>query len=159
MARRMQRAQEDGPGRARVVSYVLLVDDDADARAVLADVLDGERFSVATATNGAEGAAIVRARGAPAAVVTDLHMPIVDGLGLIDSLRAGDETRTTPILLVTADGSAALPPAGVELLRKPVNLDAVVRFVRRHARSARISDPDEWLRWRITERAMKSRQF
>src|SRR5665213_576406 len=73
-----------GPGAARgtasrVAPTVLLVDDERDALEALATALESFGYHVATAANGAEAidkATLMR----PEAVVTDLLMPVIDGI-------------------------------------------------------------------------------
>jgi CheY-like chemotaxis protein len=78
---------------------VLVVDDDPLSLTVMAELLELEGYPVATARDGAEALqAVTQMR--PSLVVTDLHMPTLDGAALVDLLhRRGYDP---PILVVTA---------------------------------------------------------
>jgi CheY-like chemotaxis protein len=79
---------------------VLLVEDDRDGRALFATWLTEAGFRVETAHNGRQ--ALDRAfEILPDAVVTDLHLPGIDGYELTRSLKADPRTSGTPVLAVT----------------------------------------------------------
>jgi CheY-like chemotaxis protein len=65
---------------------VLVVDDEADLRQILADRLEGEGYEVLTAGDGLEALAQVRA-AAPACIILDLKMPRLGGLDALVALR------------------------------------------------------------------------
>ena len=71
--------------------HILLVDDHAEMRAVLAYIVPRFRpdVTIAEASDGAEALSAV-AQQCPDLVVTDVQMPIMGGLELIRRLRAGD---------------------------------------------------------------------
>ena len=103
----------------------LVVEDDADVRALLAEVLAGEGFAVRAA---ADGLAALEAAAAepPDLVVTDLYMPRLDGLAMIDRLWTG--RPGLPVLVVSA-GLRVRPPAGVPFLAKPFDVDRLLTTV------------------------------
>ncbi len=77
------------------------MDDDAEMRALLADLLSEDGYGVAKAANGAE--ALIRLRTeAFAAIVLDKNMPRLSGLDLLPGLRK--LCPTTPVILITAFG-------------------------------------------------------
>ena len=90
---------------------VLLVDDDAFVREVLAEELRGE-YNVLAAASGSEALALLTAGEAVDAVVTDLSMPGIDGLALIRAVQL--RRPGLPALLLTgyAGDSAALAVGG-----------------------------------------------
>jgi signal transduction histidine kinase len=79
---------------------LLLVDDNADMRAYLADVL-GDRWEVEAVADGVEALAAVRARR-PDLVLTDVMMPRMDGFELLGALRADAELRDVPVVVLSA---------------------------------------------------------
>jgi CheY-like chemotaxis protein len=87
--------------RAEAHPLVLIVDDDSGVRDSLAAVVEAFGFRTATAGNGFEGLEAV-GREAPSAVVTDLHMPEMDGFALLTSLH-----RTAPRIPVIAVSGGA----------------------------------------------------
>jgi len=81
--------------------HILVVDDDTEMRALLADFLSEDGYGVAKAANGAE--ALIRLRTeAFAAIVLDKNMPGLSGLDLLPGLRK--ICPATPVILITAFG-------------------------------------------------------
>lgn len=94
----------DQCGEASASARLLVVDDDTEMRALLADVLSGEGYVVAEAANGAE--ALIRLRAEPfAAIVLDKNMPGLSGLDLLPGLRT--ICPDMPVILITAFGDVA----------------------------------------------------
>ena len=130
-------------------SLVLVVEDHPDMRAYLAAHLR-ERFAVALAASGAEALAAIQARR-PAAVVSDVMMPGMDGLELCRRLRAEPELADLPVLLVSAKASAGDRLAGLEVaddylskpFRMPELLARVHNLLRRPAAAAADATPAE----------------
>lgn len=81
---------------------ILVIEDDRIARDVIARALRNAGYDVHTATDGGEGL-IVWAKEHPDLIVTDLHMPNVDGLEAILALRA--RGATIPIIAVSGGDS------------------------------------------------------
>ena len=90
---------------------VLVVDDDAAVRDSLARTLRFEGHEVATATDGQEAIALVRA-GEPDAMILDVSMPVLDGLETCRRLRA--DGVLVPVLMVTARDSVGDRVAGLD---------------------------------------------
>jgi two-component system response regulator MprA len=111
------------------------MDDDDDARTIYRDMLGFAGFEVVAACDGIEGLRYAEARR-PDVVVTDLHMPGMNGIEVAKTLRAGEEPP--PLIAVTADslGIRAAepregdPPLFNEVLVKPVSPGELVRRVR-----------------------------
>jgi two-component system OmpR family response regulator len=114
---------------------ILIVDDDEGVTQTFARMLKLEGFEVRTAMNAETG--LVQAREArPDAIILDLRMPLVDGLGFLRRLRAQDEHRETPVAIVTGDYflddnvSAEIRQLGAELKFKPLWLEDLVGLAR-----------------------------
>lgn len=114
---------------------ILVVDDNADLLALVADSLRKlGGFSVATATNGAEGLQrYFEVR--PACVVVDVKMPGLDGYQLIRALRGDPDSRFTPLIVLSAmvqdrDKLAGLLAGADVYLLKPVSPPDLVSAVR-----------------------------
>jgi CheY-like chemotaxis protein len=84
------------------MSYkILVVDDDFKTLDISARLLQTQRYEVITAVNGAEG--IVRAKAEkPDLILMDLKMPTMDGKEATSQLKAGQQTRDIPIIVVSA---------------------------------------------------------
>ena len=66
---------------------ILLVDDDADLLSGMVRSLRSEHFELATATSGAEALELLQDRGPYAVIVSDLRMPVMDGVALLGRAR------------------------------------------------------------------------
>ena len=86
-------------------SRVLVVDDSDITRTLLARALTRAGFEVITARDGLEGAELAL-RAQPAAVVTDLEMPAMDGYQLVRLLKSDPASAHIPVVVVTSHGEA-----------------------------------------------------
>ena len=114
---------------------VLVVDDDDDARELLASIFEIFSAEVVSA-GGAREALHVARRLAPHVVVTDLMMPGEDGYWLLRQLR--DETPALPVITVSgvANNASEVLAEGFDgYFRKPYDPDALVALVVRISRT------------------------
>ncbi len=77
---------------------ILIVDDDIAVRESLAAAMEAFGFRANTAANGFEGLQSVAAE-VPAAIVTDLHMPEMDGFELLSALRGAQSS--IPVIVIS----------------------------------------------------------
>lgn len=120
-----------GEGRTLVVA------DDEPVQLELATFhLERLGFRVVGATNGQAALELAR-RERPAAIVTDVMMPVLDGFALCAAVRRDSELGTTPLLLVTAgpvhiaNRELALLLGAVDLVTRTPDFGAVIAAVRR----------------------------
>jgi two-component system chemotaxis response regulator CheY len=85
---------------------VLIVDDSERIRLMVAAVLQAVGCSVVTAANGLSGLAQFRAH-APDAIVTDINMPVMDGLTFVSQVRDQPGGRALPIFVLSSDDCPA----------------------------------------------------
>jgi len=121
---------------------VLLVEDEELVRQLLARILTDSGYVVEEADNGASALqAARRLDGSLSLVITDVNMPVMDGLELARTLRQTD--RIIPFLFITAIDPALVQEAGLQgkVLCKPFTpdlfLDAVAQLV------VRVSGPGQ----------------
>lgn len=96
--------------------FILLVEDCEEAVTALQMALEAYyRCPVKYARDAAEALDILKAHGAPAAVITDLHLPGMDGFDLIGMVRRLDCCAQTPILVLSADTHPRTPGRVLEL--------------------------------------------
>jgi two-component system response regulator MprA len=81
---------------------LLIVDDDDATRETFARILMLEGYEVRIATNAESGLREIES-GYPDAVILDLRMPFINGLGLLYRLRTVEPDRRTPVMIVTGD--------------------------------------------------------
>jgi signal transduction histidine kinase/CheY-like chemotaxis protein len=93
---------------------VLVVDDEPAVRALVRDTLARDGVDVREAQDGVEALAAI-AENQPDAVILDLVMPNVDGFHVLDRLHADPETRSLPVIVLTA---RRLSPDERNLLRR-----------------------------------------
>jgi two-component system response regulator GlrR len=105
---------------------VLLVDDDPAARGLLGRLLTGMGFTVQTAANGHVALAAIAA-DPPDLIISDIQMPHLDGLGLVQEVRRLGQT--IPIVLISADPEAVRLPPNVPFLPKPVDLTRLAELL------------------------------
>jgi two-component system, chemotaxis family, chemotaxis protein CheY len=90
---------------------ILIVDDSASMRQMVAFTLKGAGYDVVEAVDGADG--LSKAKGkAFNIVVTDVNMPNMDGITLIKELRALPGYKFTPLLLLTTESADDKKQAG-----------------------------------------------
>jgi two-component system, OmpR family, response regulator CpxR len=115
----------------RLVRPVLVVDDDPDIRETLRFVLEEAGYRVYSAENGREALAVLaEASPLPGLILLDLMMPVMSGDEMLRALKKVHALAQIPVMIVTASG-APMPPLASGLLRKPVDLDALLRTVAR----------------------------
>ncbi|MBC8419941.1 MAG: response regulator [Desulfobacteraceae bacterium] len=85
--------------------YILVVDDDPDLVETVAMMLESKGCEVGRAYDGVEGEESIRERR-PDLIILDVMMPRKDGYVLCAELKAREETRDIPIVLLTAVGEA-----------------------------------------------------
>jgi two-component system, NtrC family, sensor kinase len=117
---------------------VLIIDDDATARELIAEHLKAESFSVATAAGGLEGLKLAKELR-PIAITLDVMMPDLDGWSVLAALRQDPELAEIPVIMVTIldeqRRAASLGAAGY--LTKPIDRERLRRLVGRFRAPAR----------------------
>ena len=85
--------------------YILVVDDDPDLVETVALMLESKGCEVGKAYDGIEGEESIKERR-PDLVILDIMMPRKDGYVLCAEMKASEETRDIPVILLTAVGEA-----------------------------------------------------
>jgi CheY-like chemotaxis protein len=106
---------------------VLVVDDEPDIRESLRDALEDEGYDVVTAANGREALTVLPRLPRPLAMILDIIMPVMSGAELYMALQADPLLASIPVVVSTSDPSRA--PAGVLLMRKPIDLDRLLAVI------------------------------
>jgi len=115
------------------LSTVLIVDDDSQTRSLLRLILETEGYAVVEAAHGEEALGLIGPNPLPDVIVTDLEMPVLNGVELIERLQSEPRTATIPIVVVSgSDKSQALQASGrVEaVVSKPFDASAFAACVR-----------------------------
>lgn len=114
---------------------ILTVDDSASIRLTTKVTLTNAGYSVTEAVNGAEG--LMAAKGSSFdLIVTDLNMPVMDGLTMIEELRKLPAQAGVPIIFLTTESDpdlkARAKAAGATgWLTKPFDPESLVKIVKK----------------------------
>ena len=115
---------------------VLLVDDDLDILAALAELLESEGYKVTMLTDARAALSHLRDGLRPCVILLDLMMPGMNGWDFRTEQLKDVDLRDIPVVIVTAANvtEAALKAqlGDISVLRKPTMEDDVISVVRRH---------------------------
>jgi CheY-like chemotaxis protein len=118
-----------------VTAAVLVVDDDFDLRETLADVLQDEGFTVATAADGLAALDYLRAGNRPAVILLDWMMPHCDGAQFRAEQLSDTALAGIPVVLLTADTrrEEKMAELAVEtVITKPCDRSVLVATIRKY---------------------------
>jgi CheY-like chemotaxis protein len=119
---------------------ILVVDDDADLRHALQEILRDEGYLVASVDNGFQALEVMKAGARPCVVLLDIRMPQMDGVSFRRAQLQDPAIADIPVVLFTADSAGKREAAdlGIEyVLRKPVDLYQLLEVVAHYC-----DDPD-----------------
>jgi CheY-like chemotaxis protein len=112
---------------------ILLAEDNSTTAELIADYLQDLGYEVERASDGAEAVSKAAARP-PGLILMDVHMPVMDGLQAIRSLRADDRLARVPIVALAAlampgDRENCVQAGATGYLEKPVDLATLAASV------------------------------
>jgi len=133
---------------------VLIVDDEPNLRKVLGAMLRGAGYDVLAAADGLEALEVLEAHHVDA-VITDLRMPRLDGMGLLE--RLSTLFPTLPVIIITAHGTVeaavtALKHGAFDFISKPFDRDEMQQVVTKAIRTQVLGPGDI-----LAEEAQKGR--
>jgi|SRR5215831_7445478 len=112
---------------------ILVVEDNADARRLLATLLKEQGFFVMEAEDGQAALELINGKR-PDLIITDIQMPNLDGIEMIKVLRGGQEISSVPVLVMTGNQSGAVTEAlkaGADAAaRKPVEFGLLIKLIK-----------------------------
>ncbi len=116
---------------------VLTVDDSASIRQMINMTLSGAGYKVIEAADGAEGFTKATT-GQVHVVITDLNMPVMNGLDFIRKFRAHPSSKGVPIIMLTTESDEALKKQAKEAgaigwIIKPFKQDQLLAVIRKVA--------------------------
>jgi len=106
----------------------LIVDNDQELRDFLKDVLQAEGYTVEVAENGHEAFENLRSHPAPDLMVTDVRMPVMSGLELLEAMKKARVAPKMPVIVQTGEDNLKLP-FKCQVLRKPYDRQALLRAI------------------------------
>ena len=116
---------------------VLIVEDDADLREMMAQLLTLEGYRTEAVANGREALKYLHEGHRPDLILLDLMMPIMDGWEFRKRQQDDPTLADLPVVVLTALDQAqarADDLDGVDFLKKPLDFDRLLELVRRHCR-------------------------
>ncbi|HET6490093.1 MAG TPA: sigma-54 dependent transcriptional regulator [Syntrophales bacterium] len=123
---------------------ILIVDDEVNMRLVLKAMLKKEGYEVETAADGMEALALLRHHDITACV-TDLRMPKLDGMGLLN--RMVEEYPSIPVIIITAHGTVAtavdaLKKGAFDYITKPFDQEELKNVISKAVKTRVLSDEE-----------------
>jgi CheY-like chemotaxis protein len=116
---------------------VLIVDDDADIRASLAELLRLSGYEVEQADNGMAALERIASDSRPCVILLDLMMPVMNGWQFLELLRRREDPAlaSLPVVVLTALGlntDELSRRFGCDVIGKPVDIDQLLTLARRY---------------------------
>jgi len=126
------------------MNKILVVDDELNMRLVLKALLNKEGYEVATASDGIDALKVLKG-GNINVIVTDLKMPKLDGLGLLE--RVMSEYPSTPVVMITAHGTIAtavdaLKKGAFDYITKPFEQDELKSIIRKAIKTQLLNEDE-----------------
>lgn len=123
--------------------HILVVDDEADIRNTIQDILADEGYEVSTAANAEQARAAVNER-VPELVLLDIWMPDTDGISLLREWQQ-DKLLGCPVVILSGHGTVetaveATRLGAADFVEKPVSLNKLLRTVEQSLRGLRPAD-------------------
>ena len=124
------------PQPAAAPTYVLVADDSAEMRSLLADVLTDAGYEVRTVASGGRALSEMTSRR-PDVLITDLFMPGMTGFSLRAEMLRRPKLATVPVIVLSAYWHRPGETLEVaDVLTKPLNIDRLLASVERLAVAA-----------------------
>lgn len=126
------------------MNKILVVDDELNMRLVLKTLLKKEGYDVATASDGLEALKVLKS-GDVNVIVTDMKMPKLDGMGLLD--RVMREYPSTPVIIITAHGTVAtavdaLKKGAFDYITKPFEQDELKSVIHKAVKTRQLNEDE-----------------
>lgn len=122
---------------------VMVVEDDAETRELIAEVLRDDGYVVQTAANGAEALATLRTGSMPPTLILlDLMMPVMSGWQFLDERATDPRLARIPVLVLSADPTRQLASSRgvVAVVGKPFDLPRLLKLVRAVTKAQTVQD-------------------
>ena len=139
---------------------ILLADDEEDSRAAVADFLREAGYEVTEAKNGTEALALYKSEPFEM-VLSDLRMPRLSGIGLLNEIRRMDRKPAPDVVLFTGQGDMesaieALRLGAYDFVLKPLNIEELVSLTARIAEHQALLQENKVLRSNLRKIAWQS---
>jgi CheY-like chemotaxis protein len=116
---------------------VLIVEDDPEIRETLKEIIELEGYTAFTAPDGRKALELLRGSAQrPCLVLLDLMMPVMNGWELLDLREQDLKLATIPVVVVSAAGERAQGTSASGHIKKPVDIDVLLKTVRQYCGEA-----------------------
>lgn len=117
------------------MNTILVLDDSPTMVMSLSRILSKSGYAVETAANGKDGMDKLKAGVKPNLILTDLNMPVMDGIAFIKEVRKLPPTRFTPIVVLTTESvtgkqTEARAAGASGWLTKPTQPDDLIKTIK-----------------------------
>lgn len=120
---------------------VLVVEDDDSIRETVRQILELEGYTVHTAENGQRALEVLQGLRYPCLILLDLMMPVMNGWQFLEARKKNSVISELPVIVVSAIAEQAREAGATEIMRKPPDLDNLLRTVAFHCHCEH-SNPD-----------------
>ena len=144
---------QDAKWTETMQAKILVVDDEKGVRDLLHSFLKAAGYQTIMASNGEEAIELAKSES-PNAILLDFKMPGIDGVETCRRLRAEEQTRYIPVIMVTAFGTTeteATDAGADDLVNKPFELKDLAIRIKSVLRIGHITDPVQRLMTYIDE--------
>ena len=112
---------------------VAIIEDDAEFRSMLRELLEEEQYRVVALSNGAEALETLRGETVPDVILLDVSMPVMDGFDFLRFRNDDPRLAQVPVVLVTNAKPHERPTVGVnDVVRKPIDIDEILFAIKRY---------------------------
>ena len=135
------------------MAKLLIIDDERSIRNTLREILMDEEHEVDVAENGKQGLEMAQAK-AYDLIFSDIKMPEMDGIELLNALKSGDDAVETPIVMISGHGDVetavqALKLGAYDFLLKPLDLNRILITTKNALESKSLKQETKQLRKKI----------
>jgi CheY-like chemotaxis protein len=118
---------------------VVVIEDDADIREVVREVLSSEGYVVHAFENGKAALEGLKSCPKPCIILLDLMMPVMNGYEFLEARHtAGDQLLAVPIVIVSAFADGVKKEEGViGYVKKPMDVELLLRLISRYCEGTR----------------------
>ena len=112
------------------MAKILLIDDSATYRIKFKDFLEDKGHDVIDGVDGEEGIALAEKNNEIELIISDLRLPLMDGLTMVETLRKIDRYKSIPVIMITTEAGQEYKKKGKEIgvrawIQKPLNYEVV----------------------------------
>jgi two-component system nitrogen regulation response regulator NtrX len=138
----------EAPGSRQMKSRILVVDDEAEIRRSVRMILEYEGYDVIEAASGPDGVALAE-RESPDLVFLDVKMPGMDGLEVLQRIKAANEA--VPVVIISGHGTVstaveATKAGAFDFIEKPLASERILVTIRNALDRTRLADENRSLR-------------